>query len=591
MSIDDLQAQLRGALDQQLGALKSHYEQAIEHARTEAEATAARDLEAKLSAAQNAWETKVQSHITAIKTEADQQVEREVAAARAEADQQFQAQVASIRVENEQVLHQQVDALRAHVEQQLQTRGTAIREEAERQTQQKLAAIRAELEQASQSQVAAVRAEAEAQAQARLDAARAEAERDTEQKLAAAGADAQTRAEEQIAAARAELEELALTRVAAARAEAEQRVQAQLEAARQGAADAAEKLREDLEKSTDQAVATARRSAALELESAQRKAEKDLDAERARLTAEIEAEKQRGRGEVDALRTKLQGEIATARQAAAKEAVAAATANARPAAPPVVVSTAAFERVAAGIRTLDAAQTLSQALEALVSHAAGIAGRSALFVINGDRLKAWKASAIPEVDVHTVESSIGGKDLLGRAIQGGQPIVSTPSLPAPPFARLSADRPALAVPVMIGGRAVAVLYADAGASATPPAEWLASVDLLTRHAASVMALRTAMRTFDALAGTPNAGNGDAVNEEAARRFAKLLVSEIKLYNEVAVRTGRQQRDLLQRLRAEIDRAQRLYEERVPAAVSARQTYFQQELVQTLADGDATLLGN
>ena len=50
------------------------------------------------------------------------------------------------------------------------------------------------------------------------------------------------------------------------------------------------------------------------------------------------------------------------------------------------------------------------------------------------------------------------------------------------------------------------------------------------------------------------------------------------------------RDLLDRLRPEIDRARRLYEERVPPSVGARSVYFHQELVQTLADGDAALLG-
>ena len=69
------------------------------------------------------------------------------------------------------------------------------------------------------------------------------------------------------------------------------------------------------------------------------------------------------------------------------------------------------------------------------------------------------------------------------------------------------------------------------------------------------------------------------------------MSEIKLYNEAAVRTGRERRDLLSRLRPEIDRARRLYEERVPPVVGARGQYFQQELVQTLADGDPALLGN
>ena len=154
----------------------------------------------------------------------------------------------------------------------------------------------------------------------------------------------------------------------------------------------------------------------------------------------------------------------------------------------------------------------------------------------------------------------------------------------------------MTVPVMIGGRAVAVLYADRGHdSASESADAVFEmVETFARHASSVVALRTAMRTLDVLRGVPidEAGNGDgATDEQAARRFARLLVSEIKLYNESAVRAGRQQRDLLQRLRPEIERARRLYEERVPASVGARQAFFQQELVQTLADGDPALLGS
>jgi hypothetical protein len=58
-----------------------------------------------------------------------------------------------------------------------------------------------------------------------------------------------------------------------------------------------------------------------------------------------------------------------------------------------------------------------------------------------------------------------------------------------------------------------------------------------------------------------------------------------------VRIGREKRDLLIRLRPEVDRARRLYEERVPATVASRARYFEQELRQTLAGGDAALLGD
>jgi hypothetical protein len=86
----------------------------------------------------------------------------------------------------------------------------------------------------------------------------------------------------------------------------------------------------------------------------------------------------------------------------------------------------------------------------------------------------------------------------------------------------------------------------------------------------------------------HAGHDD--DEDAARRYARLLVSEIKLYHEAAVTQGRRDRNVLERLRQEIDRARRLYDERVPPAILARTDYFNLELVRTLANGDATLLG-
>ena len=81
-----------------------------------------------------------------------------------------------------------------------------------------------------------------------------------------------------------------------------------------------------------------------------------------------------------------------------------------------------------------------------------------------------------------------------------------------------------------------------------------------------------------------------VEEDAsARRYARLLVSEIKLYHEAAVVDGRRDRDLATRLGGEIARARVLYEQRVPPQVRERADYFHDELVRTLANGDATLL--
>jgi hypothetical protein len=77
----------------------------------------------------------------------------------------------------------------------------------------------------------------------------------------------------------------------------------------------------------------------------------------------------------------------------------------------------------------------------------------------------------------------------------------------------------------------------------------------------------------------------------ARRFARLLISEIKLYNEQKVADGRSQHDLYDRLREYIDRSREMYDKRVKAEVAARYDYFHGELVNTLAEGDPSKLGS
>lgn len=76
----------------------------------------------------------------------------------------------------------------------------------------------------------------------------------------------------------------------------------------------------------------------------------------------------------------------------------------------------------------------------------------------------------------------------------------------------------------------------------------------------------------------------------ARRFARLLVSEIKLYNEQKVREGRDNSDLYDRLREDIDRSRQMYDKRVRPEVSSRYDYFHHELVNMLAEGDDARLG-
>jgi hypothetical protein len=76
----------------------------------------------------------------------------------------------------------------------------------------------------------------------------------------------------------------------------------------------------------------------------------------------------------------------------------------------------------------------------------------------------------------------------------------------------------------------------------------------------------------------------------AKRFARLVVSEIKLYNEAKVTEGRKTRDIYERLKEDIERGRQMYHDRVSQAVRDASDYFQDELVRILAGGDPSALG-
>src|SRR5690349_7005036 len=87
-----------------------------------------------------------------------------------------------------------------------------------------------------------------------------------------------------------------------------------------------------------------------------------------------------------------------------------------------------------------------------------------------------------------------------------------------------------------------------------------------------------------------AGDEERRLHQDARRFARLLISEIKLYNEQKVAEGRIEHDLYDRLREYIDRSREMYDKRVRPEVASRYDYFHGELVNTLAEGDSAKLG-
>ncbi len=77
--------------------------------------------------------------------------------------------------------------------------------------------------------------------------------------------------------------------------------------------------------------------------------------------------------------------------------------------------------------------------------------------------------------------------------------------------------------------------------------------------------------------------------DRARRFAKLLVEEIKLYNQTKVAEGRARADLYSRLRDDIETSRAAYQKRYGEAVRDVD-YFSQELLRILADNNPAAMG-
>jgi hypothetical protein len=96
----------------------------------------------------------------------------------------------------------------------------------------------------------------------------------------------------------------------------------------------------------------------------------------------------------------------------------------------------------------------------------------------------------------------------------------------------------------------------------------------------------------AAAADPFAGMSaeDADTHRKAQRFARLLVDEIKLYNQAKVAEGRRNKDLYDRLKEDIEKSRSTFQKRYGNTAAASGDYFQKEVVRSLAEDDYSVMG-
>jgi len=194
----------------------------------------------------------------------------------------------------------------------------------------------------------------------------------------------------------------------------------------------------------------------------------------------------------------------------------------------------------------------------------------------------------PEADLIEILVNTAGKNI---------DILSLVPKPAPGRATTAGTTPERAAAIRAGGDEVRERAAVPRSAAPPPAavsdgESSSTVVFGASPFATRQTQAPPVRTppVPTTAPTPVLSPEEQKAHEDAKRFARLVVSEIKLYNEAKVNEGRRNKDLYERLKEDIERGRQMYSDRVAAHVRETTNYFFDELVRILAGGDPSALG-
>ena len=165
--------------------------------------------------------------------------------------------------------------------------------------------------------------------------------------------------------------------------------------------------------------------------------------------------------------------------------------------------TASLGRLLGGFRALDGATSLTETLDALALAAAREATRAAVLVVRNDRLVGWKLTGFRDRDAQpkAVDLGLNEGGVIGLALSSSRTATTRDGQMnngGPAFAELGGDDLGTAAPVVVGGRVVAILYADnQGPDEHGQAlrsGWVDVMEMLARHAARCLEALTVQRT-------------------------------------------------------------------------------------------------
>jgi hypothetical protein len=145
-------------------------------------------------------------------------------------------------------------------------------------------------------------------------------------------------------------------------------------------------------------------------------------------------------------------------------------------------------RLPDAVRALDEADTFGDVLDTLAVRAGREAGRAAVFLVKGDKLRDWRTVGFDfPSEGPRLELEVRSSGPMAEAVRLGECVHPRTDIPVPEFAWTDEARAAAAWPVAVGGSVVAVLYADGPvADKSEEPYWPAFLDVLARHAGRVL---------------------------------------------------------------------------------------------------------
>lgn len=297
------------------------------------------------------------------------------------------------------------------------------------------------------------------------------------------------------------------------------------------------------------------------------------------------------------------------------------------------------------VSNIHAGSTQKEILRALLDAGSGYCSRIALFVVKAGAASGWHSRGFGDQDpvkdfaldltvgpvAHSYQNRIATP---GNIAEMGSSFVDRFGKPS--------NEQVLILPLLLKDKVAAIVYADAGetgqldpdslellvmstsawlevaslrkqaskeeaahAEPAPPVHTVSSfsdpfaahvpkhvvahvheqvVEMPAAHATAAAAPATAA---DPLAGlSPE----DAETHRKAQRFARLLVDEIKLYNQAKVAEGRRNKDLYDRLKEDIEKSRGTFQKRYGNTAAAVGDYFHHELLRSLAEDDISVMG-